>query len=114
MSSHIEHFSFQCCAAIEILILLKSKNTHCHGCSNIKDKENFTPPNSFQRFQICPNITFLQLNFVNCIIRHNVDYRCSTCCLIKSNNYSFSFAVWQTCFAQNDKVIEIEKKSKFF
>ena len=43
-----------------------------------KVKENFTPPSSFQRFQICSDIVFLQLTFVNCIIHYTVDYRCIT------------------------------------
>ena len=58
----------------------------CNGCSPIKVKENFTPPSSFQRFQICPDIVFLQLTFVNCIIRYTVDYRCITCCSITPAN----------------------------
>ena len=37
---------------------------HCNGCSPVNDKESFTAPNSFKRFQISPHITFLQLNFV--------------------------------------------------
>ena len=65
----------------------------CNGCSPIKVKENFTPPSSFQRFQICPDIVFLQLIFVNCIIRYTVECPCITCCSISLSNLLLSFAV---------------------
>ena len=45
-------------------------------CSPIKDKESFATPSLLQRFQICPEITILQLLFVNCIINYTADYRC--------------------------------------
>ena len=53
-------------------------NGNCNGCSPIKVKENFTPPRSFQRSQICPDIVFLQLTFVNCIIRCTLECCCIT------------------------------------
>ena len=65
----------------------------CNGYSPIKVNENFTPPSSFQRFQICPDIVFLQLTFVNCIMHYTVDYRCITCCSITPDNSLLSFAV---------------------
>ena len=69
-----------------------------NGCSPIKVKENFTPPSSFQRFQICPDIVFLQLTFVNCIIRYTVEYRCITYCSITLDNQLYSFAVITNLF----------------
>ena len=67
-------------------IFLKQMNAKCNGCSPIKVKENFTPPSSFQRFQICPDSVFLLLTFVNCIIHYTADYRCITCCSITPDN----------------------------
>ena len=52
--------------------------TNCNGCSPIKDKENFTQPSLFERIQTCPDIKFLQINFVNYIIRSTVDCSCIT------------------------------------
>ena len=63
-----------------------ARRTKCNGCFPIKVKENFTPPSSFQRFQICPDIVFLQLTFVNCIISYTVEYRCITCFSISPDN----------------------------
>ena len=52
----------------------------------MKIKENFTPPSSFQRFQISPDIVFfLQLTFAYRIIRYTVDYRCITCAQFLNN-----------------------------
>ena len=42
---------------------VKKVHDYCNGCSPIKVKENFTPPSSFQRFQICPDIVFFAVNF---------------------------------------------------
>ena len=58
----------------------------CNACSPIKVKENFTPPTSVQRFQICPDIVFVQLTFVNCIIRYTIACRCITCCSYTPDN----------------------------
>ena len=63
-----QHFVFHC----------PGRRTKCNGCSPIKVKENFTPPSSFQRFQICLNIVFLHLIFVNCIIRYTLEFPCFT------------------------------------
>ena len=71
-----QQFAFHC----------PGRRTKCNGCSPIKVKENFTPPSSVQWFQICPDIVFLQLTFVNCIIRYAVEYRCITCCSITLDN----------------------------
>ena len=49
-------------------------------------EESFTPASSFQGFQICPDILFLQLTVVKGIIRYNVDYRCISCCSNILNN----------------------------
>ena len=62
------------------------QRTKCNGCSPIKVKENFTPPSSFQRFQICPDIVFSQLTFVKCIVRYAVDYRFITSYSIPLDN----------------------------
>ena len=58
----------------------------CNGCSPIKVKENFTPPSSFQRFQIVRILCFLQLTLMNCIFRYTVDYRCISGCSITPDN----------------------------
>ena len=39
----------------------------CNGCSPTYDEESFTPPGSFQRPQICPDIVFFAIRFCNCI-----------------------------------------------
>ena len=71
-----QQFAFNC----------PGRRTKCYGCSPIKVKENFTQPRTFQRFQICPDIVFLQLFFVNCFIRYTVEYRCITCFSILLDN----------------------------
>ena len=71
---------------------LYDKHCFCNGCSSISVRDNLTPPRSFQRFQICRDIVFLQLIFVNCIIRYTVDYRCTNCYSIGLRKYLFSFA----------------------
>ena len=68
IQSQLWFFYVPKCFLIEIL-----RKRFCNGCSPIKVKENFTPPSSFPLFQICPDIVFLQLTFVNCIIRYTVD-----------------------------------------
>ena len=71
--------------------LLAFKQSLCSGWFPIKDKKNFTPPSSIQRFQICPDNITLQLTLLNCIIDYTVEYRCFTCYSIISNNYYFNF-----------------------
>ena len=82
-------------------------HNRCNGCSLVKVKEIFTPPSSFQRFQICPDIVFLQF-VCDLYYRYTVDYRCITCCSITPDNKLLSFAEYQTCFSQNKKIIQTE------
>ena len=72
----VQQFAFHC----------PGRWINCSGCSPIKVKENFTPPSSFQRFQIFPDILFLQLTFLNRIIRYTVDDRCTTWYWISLDN----------------------------
>ena len=64
--------------SIHNLFALKTDLVLLYGLSPIKGNENFTPLRLFQRFPIGPDITFLQLTFVNCITHYTADYRCIT------------------------------------
>ena len=57
---------FICCLFV-VLFVTGCKIEYCNGCSPTYDEESFTPPSSFQRSQICPDIVFFAIRFCNCI-----------------------------------------------
>ena len=51
-----------------------------------KSRKTLHRPVRFSGFRSVLILCFLQLTFVNCIIRYTVDYRCITCCSTTPNN----------------------------